>query len=200
MSLYNRPDKSTTFFDQVSNKGSALMKFIYSTTRVGYLICPYFISWWVEISLATVPLRKLNWTSLGAHLKYSLWGRRIARAPRTIVHRTEPRARSLRHWTRVLCAPNTKWGKSAALHLKIVPFSSVSSQIKDFISSKCHQYGLTFFCWIFCWSVKHIMAQDGPSNNEIPPYQGARPKVKYMAHVSQNSLNYICSCYVPLEL
>lgn len=26
------------------------------------------------------------------------------------------------------------------------------------------------------------MAKNGPSSNEIPPYQGARPKVKYMAH------------------
>ena len=33
-----------------------------------------------------------NFISHGAPLKYSLWGRRTARAPRTIVHRTEPRA------------------------------------------------------------------------------------------------------------
>ena len=128
-------------------------------------------------------------------------GRAYSAAPRTIVHRTEPRARNLRHWTRVLCAPHTKY-KENQLLFTCKLFLSVPSHLKS--RTLYHQSVIVmvwqFFYWIFCWSVKHIMAKDGPSNNEIPPYQGARPKVKYMAHVSQNSLNlhiiYLVAMYL----
>ena len=152
-----------------------------------HLCCHYFISWRCKFHF-----------SHGAPLKCSLWDRRIARAPCTIVHRTEPRAQPTSLDPRTLCTEHkVRKISCSSLENCSFQFRLISNQGLYIIKVSSAWFD-NFFCWIFCWSVKHIMAQDGPSNNEIPPYQGARPKVKYMAHVSQNSLNYICCCYVPL--
>ena len=132
----------------------------------------------------------------GAPLNYFLWGRRTVRDPRTIVHQTEPRAQPTSLDPRTLrTAHKVREISCSSLANRSFQFRLISNQ-GLYIIKVSSVWLDTFFCWIFCWSVKHIMAKNGPSNNEIPPYQGARPKVKYMAHVSQNSLNYICTLKV----